>query len=158
MADTGTFKPKKLSATSLEAPMQRRWDVMGADEAKRLHAKAQTEAQRFSWTGPRTKKRLLRYLVLTPLGFALLGWFFVGTDLRTFAAFLLVGLPVGGLMMVIRPADYLAGLIYAICGLVAIVWTGRVGLMSLAFGTLLIGSIGMIVGRGEEMRRMDLED
>lgn len=138
--------------------MERRWDVMGADEAKRLHAKAQAEAERFSLTGARGKRRFVRYLVLTPLGFALLGWFFVGSDVRTIAIFLAIGVPLGALVMLTRPDDYLCGLIYGACGLAAIACTGRVGLLSLAFGTLLIGTVGMIVGRGEEVRRFDGED
>jgi hypothetical protein len=131
---------------------------MGTDEAKRLHKKAHDEIRRFSFLGPRGKKRLLRYLVLTPLGFAFLGWFFVATDLRTIGMFLAVGVPVGGLMMVTRPSDYLCGLIYGVCGLAAIAWTGRASFPTLALGTLAIGTIGMMVGRGEDVRRFDGED
>lgn len=152
------FKPKRLPSISVDAPLERRWDVMGADEAKRLHARRQDEARRFSWFGPRAKKRAFRALVLTPVGFALVGWAFVGGNPRTWLTFLGFGVPLGLLWLVVRPLDYTAGLIYALCGVAATAVAGKTHLPLLASTGLLCLSIGIALGRVEESRRLDLED
>lgn len=153
-----SFKPRKISAVSLEAPLERRWEVMGEEEAARLHAQRQEEAVRFSWRGPRTKKRALRCFVLTPLGFMVLGWCFVGGNLRTALVFFGVGFPLGGLTFFLRPTDYLSGLLYALCGVAATAIASRAHPLTLLMVAMLCGSIGIAMGRAELDRRMDLED
>lgn len=153
-----TFRPRKIPTVSLEAPLERRWEVMGEEEAARLHAQRQEEAVRFSWRAPRTKKRALRCFVLTPIGFMVLGWLFVGGNLRTAAVFFGVGFPLGGLTFFLRPTDYLSGLLYAICGVAATAIASRAHPITLLMVAMLCGSIGIAMGRAELDRRMDLED
>lgn len=153
-----TFQPRKIPKVSLEAPLERRWDVMGTEEAKRLHAQRQEEARRFSWRAPRTKKRALRCFVLTPLGFMVLGWAFVGGNPGTALAFFVAGFPLGAMTFVLRPVDYLSGLVYALAGVLACAICGKVHLFQLASIVMLCGCIGIAQGRVEEGRRLDMED
>ncbi len=153
-----TFKPRKIPKVSLEAPLERRWDVMGDEEAKRLHARRQEQAVRFSWRGPRTKKRALRCFVLTPLGFMVFGWAFVGGNPRTALAFLAAGVPLGALTFFLRPVDYLSGLVYALCGVLAAALAGRPNVLMLLMVGMLCGCVGIAQGRVEMDRRMDMED
>ncbi len=153
-----TFKPRKIPAVSLEAPLERRWEVMGDEEAARLHAQRQEEAVRFSWRAPRTKRRAIRCFVLTPLGFMVLGWAFVGGNPRTALAFLLAGFPLGVLTFVLRPVDYLSGLVYAVCGVLAAVIAAKPHVMMLLLIAMFCGCIGIAQGRVEQGRRLDLED
>jgi hypothetical protein len=155
---TEPFKPKPLPSVSVEAPMERRWDVMGAEESRRLHARAQADVRRFSWTGPRARRRMVRCFLLTPIGFAAIGWVFVAGNSKTLVAFLVAGLLLGVLTFVFHPLDFLSGAIYALCGLAAAALCGRTSILVLPSILLLCGSIGIVQGRMEELRRIDEED
>lgn len=152
------FRPKRLSRVSVDAPRERRWDVMGEEEATRLHAMRQAEELRFSPLGPRTRKRALRCFVLTPIGFACLGWLFVSGNVKGAVAFFVAGLLLGGLTYVLRPLDYLSGLVYALAGVAASFLIGHRHLLMTLLVAMLCGSIGIAMGRTEELRRLDCED
>lgn len=153
-----SFRPKRLSRLSVDAPRDRRWDVMGEEEAARLHAMRQAEELRFSPLGPRTRKRALRCFVLTPLGFSALGWLFVMGNVRGAGAFLLAGLLLGTMTFFVRPLDYLSGLLYALAGVAASALLGHRHLLMTLLVAMLCGSIGIAMGRAEELRRVDQED
>jgi hypothetical protein len=155
---TGSFKPKRLPSLSVNVPMERRWDVMGDEEAKRLHARAHAEHRRWSLFAPRNKHRALRCFLLTPVGFATLGWAFVGGNPRTALAFLIAGVALGAMTFLLRPVDYLSGALYAGAGIFAAVLCGKTPLFLLASIALLCGCIGIAQGRVEAMRRLDMED
>ena len=157
MSEPRKFRPKRLRAESVQAPLRPEWKVMGEQEAHRLHEQAVADHRRFQWFGPRMRRRLLRYVVGTAVGFAVIGWLFVTGDVATFVTFFLVGIPLGAVVAVMRPLDFTAGALYALAALVAMFLTHR-HLLLAALAALLFGSLGIAIGRGEEMKRLDLED
>lgn len=157
MTEGGKFKPKSLPRESVEAPMQPHWRVMGSEEEKRLHAQAVEEHRRFSPSSRRNRRRFLRYVVVSAIGFGVGGWAVAQDNLKSFLVFAGVGSLVGALFSWWRPIDFLAGLIYAAFGLLGGLLVGA-HLLIAVLASLWFGIIGIAVGRQVEMRRMDGED
>lgn len=151
------FRPKRLPSVSVDAPLQRRWEVMGDAEAHRLHEAAQAEVRRFSPFAPRVRRRALRCFVGTPIGFAVLGWLFVGGNPRVALAFFGAGIALGTLTFFLRPLDYLSGLLYAGCAALAGLLL-RQPLLLVLLASMLFGCFGIVMGRNEELRRVDGSD
>jgi hypothetical protein len=160
--DPKKFTPKALRAESVEAPRERRWDVMGEAEAKRLHQQRLAEHRRFAAWGPRTKKRLIRHGVTSVLIFLFAGWGL----LMAFPDPLVpvIGLVVGLVATYVRLPDLMYAPLYGAAGfgLIAICLRDSLqsafGMIQLGFGTLLFASLGAVVGADEDLRRLDGED
>ena len=152
-----TFKPKSLTRESVEAPMQPGWRVMGEDEERRLHENALAEHRRYATWNPRFRRRVVKYVVGTAIGFAIAGYLFVLGHASTLLAFAAVGAVLGVIVAWWRPTDFTASMLYVAAGLVG----GALAHASFFFtvlGALWLGIVGIIVGRGEEMKRVDFED
>lgn len=158
MTSPGKFRPKSLKSESLEVPMRPEWNVMGAAEAQRLHEEALARHRKFQPFAQRIRKRLIRYVVGTTVASAFLCWFFVTGLPKTVLFFALAGIPLGAAVAILRPNDFLTGLLYAVAALTAILCAGGTNVQMAAMAALLFGCIGIAVGRGEEMKRFDLED
>jgi hypothetical protein len=162
VSDPKKFTPKPLSAESVEAPRERRWDVMGEAEAKRLHAQRLAEHRRFAPWGPRTRKRLLRHGVTSVLVFVFVGWGLLLAFPHPLVP--LVGLVVGVVVTFVRLPDMTYAPLYGAAGfLVIAVAAGDAlrsvfGMIQLGFGTLLFAALGAVVASDEDLRRLDGED
>jgi hypothetical protein len=154
--DAPKFKPKPLSKASIEAPMEARWRVMGPDEARRLHAVAQSEHRRFNPFGPRLRKRFLTISIGTSVAFMVLGWLVVSGTSRVFLPFGGVGLALGAVVAIVRPYDYLAGALYALASLAAAL-VMHVPLFVTFAAAGVFYMIGITTGRVEEGKSLDGE-
>ena len=156
MSDGEKWKPKPLSKASIEAPMEARWKVMGAEEAKRLHRLAQSEHHRFNPFGPRLRSRFLKVTIGTAVAFVVLGLLFVSWTWRTIPMFGLAGFALGAVVAIFRPYDFLAGLLYGLACLVAGILSGA-HLVLLLPAAFLFASIGIAMGRVEQGKVIDGE-
>jgi hypothetical protein len=159
-----TFKPKPLPRISVDVPMEARWKVMGPEDAKRLHERAQEQHERFRPMGARRRRRLVRYVLGTALGFAAIGFLFVAGDFTTIWVHFLVGMPLGAVVAWTYPGDFTTGALYAVAGFVATVLRRPMHgspVAAVLFGclvALLMGCIGIALGGAEANKRMDLEE
>jgi uncharacterized membrane protein YjjP (DUF1212 family) len=159
------FNPKPLPRVSVEVPMEPRWKVMGAEDAKRLHERAQAQHERFRPMGARRRRRFVRYVLGTAIGFAAIGFLFVAGDFRTIWVHFLVGMPLGAIVAWTDPGDFATGALYAAAGFLATVlrrpfhgWSELAALLMACLVALLMGCIGIALRRAEENKRMDLEE
>ena len=155
------FRPKRLRAESVEAPLEPQWKVMGAEQSRELHEEALAQHRRYAFLGPRWRRRMTRYVVGTVVGFGFLGWLLVGGDWPTVRSFLLVGAPLGAIVGHWRPLDFTAGALYALAAMVASILAGRTNALTMLLmmmAGLVCGCIGIALGRVEEGKRLDLED
>jgi hypothetical protein len=148
------FKPKPLSPESYEAPMEAQWRVMGAAEEKRLHEAAVSTHRRFQPFGPRMKRRLVRYVIGSAVGFFVLCFAFVAMRFTTCLTFAGVGALVGAVFARLRPPDHLAGAIYALCGVAAAALASQ-SLFKTVFTGFFFYVVGLAVGMGETMKESD---
>lgn len=158
MSRPGRFRPKRLRAESVEAPLEPQWKVMGEEEAQRLHEKSLAQHRRLAPLGGRWRRRMVRYVVGTAVGFGLLGWFLIGSDWATLRSYTITGIPLGALVALWRPLDFTAGSLYALAGMSASLFAGRTNLLMVMLAGLVCGCIGIALGRVEEGKRLDLED
>lgn len=156
------FKPKKLGRESLDTPLEPQWRVMGADQEKRLHERTVEQYRRFQVWGPRMRRRLRIYVLGTAAGFAVVGWLFLLATWRTLWIFGGVGAALGAVVAVLRPSDFLCGLLYALTGLAgSVILMRNVGLGAIGIVlscTLFFFVVGVALGRVEEFKRLDGED
>jgi hypothetical protein len=145
-----------LSRASVEAPLDPRWKILGPEEAARLHRRRQAEHARWNLLGPRNRRRFLRYFLGTAVGFAGLAWLVIGADARTLLLGAGAGALVGTAMAVLRPSEYLAGGLYGLAGLGTAFAAGRHPLLAL-LAAMMIGCVGLALGRLEELKRFDQE-
>lgn len=154
--DPAKFRPKPLPRASIEAPMEAHWRMMGAEEAKRLHAVAQAEHFRFNPLGPRLRKRFLSISIGTSVAFMVLGWLIVSGTTRVFLPFGGVGLALGAIVAIVRPYDYLAGALYALACLAA-AFVMHASLFATFASAVVFYMIGITTGRVEEGKALDGE-
>jgi hypothetical protein len=150
------FRPSKLPKASLEAPLEAHWKVMGAEDAKRLHARAQADHARWNPVSPRNRRRFLRVALGTSVAFALLGWFFVAGGLRGFLAFAGFGFLLGAVVALVRPYDYLCGALYGLAAVGAGVVCGA-RVFVLAPAAAIFYMVGIATGRVEDGKAFDGE-
>ncbi len=154
MSDPSRFHPKPLPKASVEAPLEARWKVMGDEEARRLHERAQAEHRRWARFGPVSRKRFLVAVIGSSVGFALLGWLFISGNTRSLLYFGVAGAFLGVVNAVVRPAEFLTGLFYALAGLVAVLKMGGHILQGI-LAAFCLGVIGIAVGTTESLKRLD---
>jgi hypothetical protein len=150
-----------LRAESVEAPLERRWDVMGPEEAWRLHEKRLAEHRRFARWSPRTRRRLLRHGLGTAVAWTVAGTIAL-TDFRWIvpATGLLMGLAVA----LVRMPDLAVPVLYGAAGFAMLALAlGREmgtlgGVWRFAFGSFFFVMLGVLVAKDEEFRRLDGED
>jgi hypothetical protein len=155
------FKPKKLDRESIEAPLEPQWRAMGPEQERRLLEKSREEYRRFQAFGPRARRRVRVYMLGTAAGFAVIGWFLIDGSLRAIWIFGAVGAGLGLGVALLRPTDFLCGLLYAIAGLVASLLHrggGRAGMLMALLTAFCFGCIGIACGRAEDYRRTDGDD
>jgi hypothetical protein len=161
VSDKG-FKPKKLDRESLETPLEPQWRVMGPDAEHRLHEKSKAQYRRFRSFGARSRRRVRVYTLGTAIGFAAIAWLLIDASLRTIWVFGGVGAALGIVVAILRPTDYLCGLLYGMAGLAGYWWLrpggGRVGVLMAMLTLLCFGTIGIACGRVEEFKRIDGDD
>jgi len=153
--ESAKFKPARLSRASIEAPMEARWRVMGAQDAARFHRQALAEHARFSRTGPRSRRRFVTLSIGTMIASATLSFvlFFTTWFVPVFAV---AGFVLGAVVAVVRPFDYLCGLLYGLAGLGASLSAHIHPLLALLTGAVFF-CIGLVAGRFEEFKVIDGE-
>ena len=156
MTDSPRFHPKPLPKASVEAPLEPRWKIMGDEEARRLHAVAQAEHRRWARFGPVSRKRLLVSVIGSSIGFAVLGWLFVSGNTRALVYFGVAGAFLGVINAIVRPAEFLTGLFYALAAFVAVLKMGG-HVIQAGLAAFCLGSIGIAVGTTESLKRIDGE-
>ncbi len=156
MTDAPRFQPKPLPKASVEAPLEARWKVMGDDEARRLHARAQDEHRRWARFGPVSRKRFLIAVIGSAVGFAVLGWLFISGNTRTLLYFGAAGAFLGVINVIVRPAEFLTGLFYGLAGLVAVLKMGGHFLQAI-LAAFCLGTIGIAVGTTRNLKNLDGE-
>ncbi len=156
MTDGPRFHPKPLPKASVEAPLEARWKVMGDEEARRLHQVAQAEHRRWARFGPVSRKRFLVAVIGSSVGFAALGWLFISGNVRSLLYFGVAGAVLGVVNAVVRPAEFLTGLFYALAGFTAVVMMGG-HVFQGVLAAFCLGTIGIAVGTTESLKRIDGE-
>ena len=154
MNEPKKFTPKALDSKALDVPIDPKWKVMAPEDQERLRAQAQAEHERFDPRGSRMRKRFLRCVLGTAVGFAILAWVFCLASWRTLAIFGGLGAVLGAFVAWLRPRDVLTALLYTIAAFVGAHFIGA-SLMMTGMFALLAGSIGMLIGRSEEWRAYD---
>jgi hypothetical protein len=142
----------------VDVPVEAHWRSLPEDDAKRFHEKALAEHRKFAAFGPRRRRRLRRYVLYGAVGYALFAWLFlVRPPILAFAG---LGAVAGAAVALLRTGDFTTGLVLGGAAFAAMTATQHPTVLQFLFtasACLLFGAIGILVGRGEEMKRFDGE-
>jgi hypothetical protein len=156
--DAPKFEPKPLSPEAIDVPVAPNWRSASPEDAERFREEALAQRRRFAPFGPRTRRRLLLYVAYGAAGYAAFAWLFlVRPPVLVFAA---LGAVAGAAVALLRTADFTTGLLLGGTAFAAMSATRHptiVQFLLTASACLLFGCLGVLIGRGEEMKRFDGE-
>ena len=156
------FEPRALSREALEVPVEARWRSLPPEAAKEFHEKALAQHRKFASFGPRMLRRMRRYGTYGAVGYAIFGSLLLFVPLSGILLFSALGLLAGLLVARFCTGDFTTGAILGGTMFVSMVLgstyptVAKIGMTACA--SLLFGSVGILLGREQEWKRLDGED